>query len=226
MQQRPASRESGASNETGTLVRFQGSTCCPRCRERVTGAVRITGGTKRGRRLAPLTIPGIRPTSDRAREAVFNMLGRDLTGYTVLDLFAGTGAFGIDALSRGAASAVFVDSSPGAVELIARNIGLCGFQRVSSVVKADLTVGIDLGDRPGTPARFDVIFIDPPYRSGLVPRLCRQIVADGLLKPGGCVVAETGRNETLSGTFEGLVSGRVRTYGDTKISIFLCEGEQ
>lgn len=187
--------------------------------------MRITGGTHRGRRLSAPKTPGIRPTSDRARESVFNLLGQYLTGHTVLDLFAGTGAFGMDALSRGAEWAVFVDNCPEAIALITRNIDLCGFRQRSSVIKSDLSVAIDLGKDRHLPDRFDVIFVDPPYRSGMIPRLCRLIAAGRLLTPGGRVVAETSAGERLPGSIENLVQTRARTYGDTKITIFLYEDE-
>jgi 16S rRNA (guanine966-N2)-methyltransferase len=185
--------------------------------------VRITGGAKRGRRLAQLKDPGIRPTSDRAREAVFNILGQDLTGCRVLDLFAGTGAFGIDALSRGAVYSVFVDNSPQAVALIKKNLTLCGLDSKASVVNGDLRIGIDLGNLPETRGRFDTVFIDPPYGSGLIARSCGLISAGGLLEHGACVVAETSRNESVSLAIEGLISAQVKIYGDTKISIFYFE---
>ncbi|HDR14353.1 MAG TPA: 16S rRNA (guanine(966)-N(2))-methyltransferase RsmD [Desulfobacteraceae bacterium] len=187
--------------------------------------MRITGGTGRGRKLAQLKGQGIRPTSDRVREAVFNMLGQDLTGWIVLDLFAGTGAFGIDAISRGASQAVFVDHSTQAIELIKRNLFLCGFEQKALVVKADLAADMDLGKHSALPRFFDAAFMDPPYRSGLIPRTCRLLTTGGVLKPKAVVIAETAKNESLPDVIEGLTAAQEKTYGDTKISIFFYEDE-
>ena len=188
--------------------------------------MRITGGNIRGRKLASFKGTGIRPTSDRAREAVFNLLGQDLDGCSVLDLFAGTGAFGLDALSRGALRAVFVDGSLEAVSLIKRNIALCGFEERSEVIRADLQVFLDPERASGLPGGFHLVFIDPPYRSGLVPAICRALAARRLLEPRARIVAETAKSEPVPEVIEGFFAARVRTYGDTKISIYSSENGQ
>jgi 16S rRNA (guanine966-N2)-methyltransferase len=185
--------------------------------------VRITGGIDRGRNLAQLKIPAVRPTSDKVREAVFNMLGQDLTGWNLLDLFAGTGAFGIDAISRGAARVVFVDFSKQAVDLIKRNLSLCGFEEKASVVMADLRGDIDFGKVSGGPGSVDAVFIDPPYGSGLIPRVCSMMVACGVLKPDAGIIAETAKNESLPELIGGFRPVQEKIYGDTKISIFCYE---
>ncbi|MFO8088278.1 MAG: 16S rRNA (guanine(966)-N(2))-methyltransferase RsmD [Desulfatiglandaceae bacterium] len=187
--------------------------------------MRITGGINRGRKLAQLKGPALRPTADKVREAVFNMLGQDLTGWKVLDLFAGTGAFGIDAISRGAARVVFVDDSKQAIELIKRNISLCGFEQKALVVKADLRGAIDFRKCAGQSDFFDAAFIDPPYRSGLIPSVCSMLVVGGVLKPNACIIAETAKNESLPDLIRGLNPVREKIYGDTKISIFFYEDE-
>jgi 16S rRNA (guanine966-N2)-methyltransferase len=187
--------------------------------------VRITGGISRGRKLAQLKGPNLRPTADKVRGAVFNMLGQDLTGWRVLDLFAGTGAFGIDAISRGAATVVFVDYSKHAVELIKRNISICGFEQKALVVKADLRSDIAFGKCEAQFDFFDVAFLDPPYESGLIPRVCRMLTVRGLLRPNAWVIAETARNESLPGLIQGLIPVQEKIYGDTKISIFFYEDE-
>jgi len=188
--------------------------------------VRITAGINRGRKLAQPQGSAVRPTSDKVREAVFNMLGQDLTGWTVLDLFAGTGAFGIDALSRGAARVVFVDHSKQAVEVIKRNMTLCGFEEKASVLMADLRGDIDFGKFAGGLDSVDAAFLDPPYRSGLIPSVCSMLAACGMLKPKARIIAETARKESLTGLTRAFIPVQEKIYGDTKISIFFYEDEE
>jgi 16S rRNA (guanine966-N2)-methyltransferase len=133
--------------------------------------MRITGGRLRGRRLASIGGASIRPTSDKVREAVFSMVGQDLTGWVVLDLFAGTGSLGIEAISRGASSAVFVENARDALRVLRRNLGLC------SVLESGTAVVLEWDIRAGIPWRhpvlkgpFDLVFLDPPYREPVRPR--------------------------------------------------------
>ena len=101
--------------------------------------MRITGGLMRGRRLATLRGLNIRPTSDKVREAVFDLVGQDMTDIHTLDLFAGTGSFGIEALSRGASWALFIDNSPRSINLVKRNLRVCGCEAAGTVLQRDLT---------------------------------------------------------------------------------------
>jgi 16S rRNA (guanine966-N2)-methyltransferase len=132
--------------------------------------LRIIGGTARGRRLqtpskstAKCSGYLIRPTADRAREALFSIIGQEIKDATVLDLYAGTGAFGLEALSRTAQRAVFVDNNPQAVKLIEKNIDLCGFSDRTLVLKRDLSKGLYFLEKQLPEIRFSIIFIDPPY---------------------------------------------------------------
>jgi 16S rRNA (guanine966-N2)-methyltransferase len=188
--------------------------------------VRITGGIHKGRKLLEFKSPGIRPTSDRVREAVFNLLGQDFTGKRVIDLFAGTGAFGIDAVSRGAARAIFVDYSTQAVALIRRNIALLALENMTSVVKADLVANIDFGKHPHISGRFDIAFMDPPYRSGLIQPVLLRLRAGDMLVPDACIVAESSKSEPPPTVIKGLIPFKEKTYGDTRISIFFHEDKR
>jgi 16S rRNA (guanine966-N2)-methyltransferase len=181
--------------------------------------MRITGGLLRGRVLAAPKGMRIRPTSDRVREAIFDLVGHDLSGFRVLDLFAGTGSLGIEALSRGASSAVFVDGSPQSLDLIRRNIALCGLEERTLVVKRDLKKGLPLGD-PRFQVSFALIFIDPPYGRGLIPPLLEELVASKCIDRGSWVVVETGKAEELPESVHHLNSADSRVYGDTKISLY------
>lgn len=156
--------------------------------------MRIVAGTLRGKTLADIgagdPAAHLRPTSDRVRETLFNILnggayGDPVTGARVLDLFAGTGALGLEALSRGAAEAVFVDNGVVARSLLRENIALCRMQGRTKVFRRDAT---DLGPVQGAP--FDLVFLDPPYGMGLGEQAMASAVAGGWLSPGALVVWE------------------------------------
>lgn len=182
--------------------------------------MRITGGELRGRHLSSFRGSRIRPTSDKVREAIFNLLGQETEGFRVLDLFAGTGALGLEALSRGAREAVFVDNSPEALKLIRRNLALCGYEARGALLKKDLTRGLpaDLG-RGG----IDLVFADPPYRKGYLLPLLSRLSSCPLLSPHATIVAEAGREEQLA-EGGGLSLVKTRIYGDTKICIYSYDG--
>jgi len=181
--------------------------------------LRITGGLMRGRRLLAPKGRDIRPTSDRVREAVFNLLGQNLDGRRVVDLFAGTGAFGIESLSRGAEWAVLVDRSPGALRLIARNLERLELNRTAEIVRHDLTRGLPA--RGSTRMKdLDVVFLDPPYGRDLAAPILKALGSWKALGPEGLVVVETAAHETLSEREGGLRLVTKRRYGDTSIHLF------
>jgi len=143
-----------------------------------TNSVRIIAGEWRSRLVTFSAAAGLRPTPDRVRETLFNWLGQDLTGKRCLDLFAGSGALGFEALSRGAREVVFVERSAPVRRAIALNADRLGAERMR------LIAGDALEFAATSPERFDIAFVDPPYGSGLVetalPRLPRVLVADAL----------------------------------------------
>jgi 16S rRNA (guanine966-N2)-methyltransferase len=152
--------------------------------------MRIVGGRFRGRALAGPRTNAIRPTSDRLRESLFNILahsyGLPREGTRVLDLFAGTGALGLEAVSRGAAQALFVESGVEARGLIRTNIEALGLTGSTRILRRDAT---DLG-RAGTIQPFDLVFCDPPYGRGLGERALASAAAGGWLNPGALAVLE------------------------------------
>ena len=181
--------------------------------------MRITGGLYRGRVLATPKGRKIRPSSDRVREALFNLLGQDLTGCRILDLFAGTGSLGLEALSRGAVQAVFVDHAAEAIGLIRENLALCGLERIAKVMKRRLEKGAPWDHqllRPG----FDVVFLDPPYGKGYLLIHLQDIANCGRLLPGGCVIAESYKGEILPAASGPLRRIDSRDYGDTKLTFY------
>ena len=184
--------------------------------------MRIVGGRFRGARLATPGAEGggaahLRPTADRVRESLFNILEHgDFPGIEdarVLDLFAGTGALGLEAISRGAAYAVFVDDLPAARALIRRNVEDLGLLGHTKIWRRDAT---RLGPCRGSP--YDLVFADPPYGKGLGARALVAAEAGGWLAPGAVVVLEesAGAELALPGTLRPLDE---RRYGDTRITI-------
>lgn len=166
--------------------------------------MRIISGSARGRKLlAPGQRFGdtIRPTSDRAREAIFNILAARVVRARVLDLFAGTGALGLEALSRGASWAVFVDGRRSVTELIQRNITLCGFSERATVLQRDLARGFSFLTAMQPLPEFDLVFIDPPYGTALALRWL-EYLADGTFLAAKAIIvledaAEAQYPETL-----------------------------
>lgn len=182
--------------------------------------MRIVGGRLRGLKLAEIgagdSAAHLRPTTDRVREAVFNLLvngrhGNPLPGARVLDLFAGTGALGIEALSRGAAGASFVDDGATALGLLRANIGKARLQAASRVIRRDAT---RLGpcDGPG----HDVLFLDPPYGQGKGEAALASALAGGWLAPGATVVWEEARPPILPAALTLLEQ---RGYGGTLVTL-------
>jgi 16S rRNA (guanine966-N2)-methyltransferase len=183
--------------------------------------MRIVAGTFRGRRLQAPKGKEIRPTSDRVREAIFNIIGPAVLAARVLDLFAGTGALGLEALSRGASEAVFVDQSVNAVRLIRSNVELCGVQGRVSIIHESINQALcRLGDRGEA---FDLIFMDPPYGEGLVQKTLSGL--GGVARRGTLVVAEHGVRDLLprSSEEQEWLMGKERKYGDTVVSFFVRE---
>ncbi|MBW1781039.1 MAG: 16S rRNA (guanine(966)-N(2))-methyltransferase RsmD [Deltaproteobacteria bacterium] len=181
--------------------------------------MRITGGLCKGRILSTPKGRFIRPTADRVREAIFNILGQDLSGYHVLDLFSGTGCLGLEALSRGAKDVVFIDNLSESIDLIKKNLVLCGYQGSGVILKRDLTRGIPWGNA-SLDKVFDLVFLDPPYSKDLGPLLLEEISTGERLSDVARVVIETAKTARLPVSFSDLETVDTRNYGDTKISIY------
>jgi 16S rRNA (guanine966-N2)-methyltransferase len=157
----------------------------------------------------------IRPTADRAREALFSIIKQEVKGATVLDLYAGTGALGLEALSRSAQRVVFVDNNPQAVQLIKKNIDLCGFSDQTLVLKRDLSKGLYFLKKQLPEIRFSIIFADPPYRKGLSATMLHEIEKTNLLSPDGLVVVEEDALSESPSTITELGLVDQRRYGET-----------
>ena len=183
--------------------------------------MRIIGGTARGRRLKAPKGSAIRPTADRVREALFNILPRDLSGQRVLDLFAGSGSLSLEALSRGAASALLVDDSAEAAGLIRRNLETLGFADRARIWSQP--VGKALSRLTAEGAAYDAIFLDPPYDHGWVEKALTMISRGRVLEAGGIAVAEHSMRERIEERYGELTRRDRRRYGDTVLSFFGCD---
>jgi 16S rRNA (guanine966-N2)-methyltransferase len=177
--------------------------------------VRIVGGSLSGRALRAPPGAATRPTSEKVREAVFNILG-SVDGDRVLDLFAGSGALGIEALSRGAAHATFVDAAKPAVAAIRGNLRDLGLEERATVVPGDAVAS---AARHGATGPWRLVFVDPPYRSDLAARAVLALPGDQLAS-GAVVVIEHDRHNTPPETLGSLLRTDQRRYGDTLISFF------
>ncbi len=180
--------------------------------------MRIIGGTARGRRLKAPKGSAIRPTADRVREALFNILPRDWSGRRVLDLFAGSGSLSLEALSRGAASALLVDESAEAAGLIRSNLQTLGFTDRARIWAQP--VGKALGRLADEGAAYDVVFLDPPYDDGWVGKTMAAISRGAMLGAGGIAVAEHSVRERVEEQYGEVVRRDRRQYGATVLSFF------
>lgn len=158
--------------------------------------MRIITGKARGVRLSAPEGEATRPTSERAKEAVFSMLQFEIAGANVLDLFAGTGQLGLEALSRGAAYAVFCDASRDAAEIIRGNIRKTGMEAVSALYCGDYRATLRKISRT---RRFRLIFLDPPYALGAIPEALRMLLDHGCIEQGGKVICESSAPEDVFG---------------------------
>ena len=183
--------------------------------------MRVISGSARGRRLLAPRGMRVRPTADRVKEALFSIIRSrkgSLEGMRVLDLCAGTGGLGIEALSQGAAGAVFVDNHRESADLIIRNIELAGLSGKGKVLAREALVA--LRELEGRGERFHLIFLDPPYRQGLTAKLLESLAASRLLDDTALVVAEFASGEEIASVFGVLRECDRRRYGDTSVAFF------
>lgn len=172
--------------------------------------MRIITGSKRGKKLAALEGEQVRPTTDRVKEALFNILQFTIEGRRFLDLFAGSGQIGLEALSRGAAEAVFVDSLRDSIRVVEQNVKAAGFEDRSRIVQADFAAFLR-----GNREKFDIAFLDPPYNTGLLEQALPMAAEH--MNPGGLILCEHPRQEELpeqAGSFS-----KFRSYRYGKIAL-------
>lgn len=183
--------------------------------------MRVITGTARGRKLGELKGQETRPTAGKVKEGVFSALQFDLAGRRVLDLFAGTGQLGIEALSRGAASCTFVDRRKEAVQLVRDNLAVCGLAERSQVVCADA-----MSYLTSLRARYDLIFLDPPYAGDVLERVIAHIARFDILAPRGIIVAECPAEKRLPALGAPYGLSREYRYGRIKAAVYRRDGEE
>lgn len=177
--------------------------------------MRVITGTARGRRLKALEGESVRPTTDKVKEAMFSIIQFEIEGRRVLDMFCGCGQLGIEALSRGASSAVFVDISRASMAVTEENLTETGFRGVSKTV---LSNSLDYLDR--TSEIFDIAFLDPPYKAGIMEDAIERVRLH--MADGGIIVCETSAEEVLPEDIEGFTSKRYK-YGKIALTVYRKE---
>lgn len=174
--------------------------------------MRVISGTARGRKLREPADNSIRPTTDKVKESIFNIIQFDIEGRNVLDLFAGTGQLGIECLSRGAKSVTFVDRSRDALALVKENLKICGFE--GRVVCDDSIDFLKRGNK------YDVILLDPPYATDLADKALQIINSVDILSEGGIIICESPREKVLFDMKTPYFMRKEYNYGKLKLTLF------
>ena len=174
--------------------------------------MRVITGTARGRKLQEPKDMSVRPTTDMVKEAIFSIVQFDVPGRRVLDLFAGTGQLGIEALSRGARECVFVDSSPASLALVRKNLEICKMQ--APVIRSDAAAYLEHC------GKFDLVFMDPPYHDGLYDKILQNAFRFDILNDGGIILVESVRDEPLPQAQPPYEMGRTYRYGKISLTTY------
>ncbi len=175
--------------------------------------MRIITGSARGRRLVAPDGTDVRPTAEVTKEAVFSAIHFEIEGARMLDLFAGTGQMGLEALSRGARTVTFVENGGPSLQALRSNIAACGFEEQCKVVAMDALRFLEIGGQ-----EYDVVFIDPPYCKGLAQ--AAVVLAAGQTAPGGVILCETDRQEQMPETAGDFRLIKARRYGKAMIHTY------
>lgn len=174
--------------------------------------MRVITGTARGRKLQEPKDQSVRPTTDMVKEAIFSIVQFDVPGRRVLDLFAGTGQLGIEALSRGASECVFVDNSPASLALVRKNLAICGME--GTVVRSDALAFLR---RAG---KFDLVFVDPPYHAGIYGDVLDTLFSFDILNEGGIILVESMRSESMPEAMPPYEKGKTYSYGKISLTVY------
>ena len=181
--------------------------------------MRVIAGTARGRRLKELPGMDTRPTTDKVKESLFNIIQFDIEGRRVLDLFGGTGQLGIEALSRGAARCTFVDTNRQAAAIIRENLKMVGFDRLAEVHQTDAAAFL-----AGCRERYGLIFLDPPYQSQLLENCIQTVAKFDILSEHGIMVCESAAEKQLPELEAPYEKGREYRYGKIKLTVYRRQG--
>ncbi|MBQ3090590.1 MAG: 16S rRNA (guanine(966)-N(2))-methyltransferase RsmD [Oscillospiraceae bacterium] len=183
--------------------------------------MRVITGTARGKRLGELEGLETRPTTDRVKEGLFNMIQFDIEGRRVLDVFAGTGQLGIECLSRGAASCTFMDQRRDAVALVRKNLRDTGLEKNAQVILGD-----SLKELRRRKERYHLIFLDPPYDTDLLDKALKTITEIDILSDNGIIICESRVEKDLPDLPAPYYKSRVNRYGKIKLTLYRKEGSE
>jgi 16S rRNA (guanine966-N2)-methyltransferase len=178
--------------------------------------MRIISGEFKGKKLASLQGTATRPTSDRVRESIFNIIAGCVANASVLDLFAGTGALGIEALSRGATDAIFIDSSTSAVNIIQKNIIACKAEGRARIIRWDIAKNLKC--LPSDTLASDLVFMDPPYNKNYILPALKKLLKQNVVKNGATIILEHSASEPVEHNIPGILLTDQRSYGKTLVS--------
>lgn len=179
--------------------------------------MRVITGSARGRKLETLYGEDVtRPTTESVKEAMFSMIQFEIEDKRAIDLFAGSGQLGIEALSRGARNCTFIENNREALKIVENNVKRCGFKDKSNVVFAEATSYLLRKDN------FDLAFLDPPYDKGLTKKCLPMIIK--LMTDDGIILCETSANEEMPESIDGWYADRIRRYGKSKLTLYRKEG--
>ena len=180
--------------------------------------MRVISGSAKGKRLKAPSGLNTRPITDMIKGALFNVWGQRVPGSKLLDLFAGTGSVGIEALSRGALKAVFVDNSSEAIKIIKENLSNCRFETLHEVYRSDVFKALGRLERQGY--RFDLVYVDPPFTNEkIIIDIMRAVDGTDILEPDGIVVLRTPRKKEMPG-LESLQEYRLSHYGESSLHYY------
>ena len=180
--------------------------------------LRVISGSAKGTKLITLEGMSTRPTTDRVKENLFNIIAPYIADSTVLDLFAGSGSLGIEALSRGALSVVFSDQSEKSAEIIIKNLENTRFLEKSEVFLGEAQLILKKLSHQGK--KFDIIFLDPPYKNEIVPKILHDLEINCVLEDRTLIVAETDIADELPNEIGTLIVSKIQKYGKTKLTFY------
>ena len=186
--------------------------------------LRIIAGSAKGTRLKTPKGMNTRPTTDRVKESVFGILAARIADADVLDLFAGTGNLGLEALSRGASTAILIDKNIQSIKIMLENAILTKLTGMAVICREDVMQALRRFDNEGK--AFDLIFCDPPYNLGLGPKVLQTIDTGNVLKDSGILVLEHSRHEKIPEGLKRIVAYRSEFYGETVVSFFIRQEEE
>ena len=188
--------------------------------------MRIVAGIQKGRRLKEPDGRDLRPTSARVREALLSILAHRLEGAGVLDLYAGTGALGLESLSRGAGQVVFVDNDVASTRILRENVTRCGYHNQCLVVSQDVETFLASPPSSGQPPTFDLIFVDPPYHTTDLARLLERLSLSEKVADQGTIILEHFFKHAVPNRTGDLVRTRQSRYGDTMLTFYQRAAEE